>query len=314
MRAGVLLISGAVALAGCGDATDPVAPGGESPVPGTPTTDPTTPSFPGRSSGTEVLVPDDDLTEYVGWPAYPGDPAQAWSKIDEGVANLNIYDFIYALDDGLVERLTFTDLSVSDVFATKLEFVLPLSVGLDEALAAGLTLRYYIDDEEAGSDTYQCGPIPGTSCGSSTWVATFDDVCYTDEEIATLEVELESVGTWWSPEMTQVVISALDCEVTYDDEIVISNVSRSFDGLDCEMEVIWTTNVASSSKVYWGFHPSALSYVATGAGNVTSHTVTFDATGISYNTRVYSKVESETACDVEQSGTGFATRLYCISE
>jgi hypothetical protein len=312
-RPRVLLLAGLVALAGCGDASDPTAPNDGAPVPETGTEDPATPGFPGRSA-TEVLVPDGDLTEYVGWPAIPDDPAEAWSKVDEGVANLNIYDFIYSMYHGDYERFTFTDLTESDVVVTRLEFVIPLNVGLDEALEAGLTITYYIDDNEEGSDTYTCGEISEISCGDTTWVATFDDVCYTDEEIATLELELESVGTWWSPAMTQVLITAIDCEVTYDEELEISNLSRTFDGLDCEAVVTWDTNVASSSTVHWGTHPSQLNNVATGAGNTTSHTVTIDATGISYNTRIYTKAESATDCDEVQSGTGFVYRNYCISE
>ncbi len=312
--ASVFLIASIVAVVGCGDVDEPLGP--ESGLSGseTETTEPTTSTL-GRTALFEVLVPDGDLTLYVGWPAIPGDPAEAWSKIDEGVDNVDITDFIYAMDVGLVERLTFTDLSTpAAVVAKKLEFVVPLNVGLDTALQAGLTLSYFIDGVEEGSDTYQCGPIQGTSCGSTTWVVTFDNVCYSAAQIATLEIELTSIGTWWSPQMTQVMITALDCEVSYDHELTISNVVRSFDSCNCEFVTTWDTNVPSSSKVYWGFHPTQLNNVAVGPGNTTSHTVTIDPTGIPVRKRVYIKVESASGCDVAESDTAFTVRQYCISQ
>ncbi len=361
--------------------------------------------LPSKAASSVILVPDADLTPAVGWPALSATPHIAWTEIDEGVANLDIYDIIYTMSVNALEILTFTNMSTAtDVDVSELEFVIPMHSGADTAFMVGFTLTYFINDVEQDSATYECGDMPGIDCGADTLSFVFDDVCYTAAEINTLKIELRSIGSYWSPQMSQIMIYAIDCVVGYDEvcepeiqnlnparkgnnfavqwdtpctatsevdwgyasdalnstavgfsgtshvvnftvadnegcvymmarsegatcsemvetsavqtsikAVAISDVARAFDGLGCQFTTTWTTNVKSSSKVYWGLSPSQLNNVATGVGNTTSHSVSFDATGIPRKTRVYIKAESATSCDSTQSGTAFVNRQYCIA-
>lgn len=96
-------------------------------------------------------------------------------------------------------------------------------------------------------------------------------------------------------------------------EVVISNVVRSFDAFNCVFTVTWDTNVKSSSVVYWGATCGTLNNTATGAGGTTAHSVTFDATGIRANSRVYMVAESASDCGSDQSDCAFTYRSYCIN-
>lgn len=92
--------------------------------------------------------------------------------------------------------------------------------------------------------------------------------------------------------------------------LIISNVVRTFDPMGCQFTTTWTTNVAASSTVYWGLSSTQLTNVVNGSGYTTSHSISFDATDIPLNSRVYIKVES--IADAE-SGTDSVRRNYCIS-
>jgi hypothetical protein len=95
--------------------------------------------------------------------------------------------------------------------------------------------------------------------------------------------------------------------------IVISNILTSFDALRCRFTIVWTTNVKSSSKVYFGASCSSLSHTATGSNNVTTHVVVCDVSGISGAAFAY-KVESSNACDSEQSSCTTIHKDKCIGQ
>jgi len=120
-----------------------------------------------------------------------------------------------------------------------------------------------------------------------------------------LQATAVETGYPGSSDMSEVLTSVKD--------VVISNVNRSIDALACTMTVTWTTNVKSSSKLYWGNNCSSLTNTGTGAGNATSHAVTVDISGVRANSRIYSKPESETGCDSAQGGCAFAFKYYCIN-
>lgn len=95
-------------------------------------------------------------------------------------------------------------------------------------------------------------------------------------------------------------------------DVVISNVVRSFDAFDCTMTVTWDTNVKSSSLLHWGNSCGSLQNLEVGAGNTTSHSVTFDVSNINYKTRVYSVPESASGCDSALGACEFLSRNYCV--
>lgn len=96
-------------------------------------------------------------------------------------------------------------------------------------------------------------------------------------------------------------------------DIVISNIQTSFNSLLCQFTVTWTTNVKSSSKVYFGSSCSSLSHTATGSNNITSHSVVCDVSGVSGAAFAY-KVESSNACDSEQSSCTTIRKDKCIGQ
>jgi hypothetical protein len=90
-----------------------------------------------------------------------------------------------------------------------------------------------------------------------------------------------------------------DCEVDVED-VVISNINTFFNPFLCRMQVTWTTNVKSSSKVYYGTSCTRLIYDATGTGDTTSHSVVCDVSELTDNFAF--KVESSSPCgDTETS-------------
>jgi hypothetical protein len=94
--------------------------------------------------------------------------------------------------------------------------------------------------------------------------------------------------------------------------IVISGVTRTWNSTTCKVEIEWTTNVKSSSVAIWG--PSGCSgTVTTGAGNTTSHFVTFEAPGYRRNQRIYVKAKSANACaGPVYSSCAFVTKNWCL--
>jgi hypothetical protein len=95
-------------------------------------------------------------------------------------------------------------------------------------------------------------------------------------------------------------------------DVVISNVSRTFDPFNCEFVVSWTTNVKSSSKVYYGSSCLLLPNTKTGPGDTTSHTVRIDASGYPLKYRMYTKPESSSGCDTAQGDCDVTVRDYCF--
>lgn len=84
-----------------------------------------------------------------------------------------------------------------------------------------------------------------------------------------------------------------DCEVDVMD-VVIDDINTFFNPFLCRMQVTWTTNVKSSSEVYYGEACSRLIYYASGTGNTTSHSVVCDVSALSTNFAF--EVKSSTSC------------------
>ena len=95
--------------------------------------------------------------------------------------------------------------------------------------------------------------------------------------------------------------------------ITISDIEAEMDGVACEMTVTWTTNVQSSSKVYYGLSCENLIYDATGDDCQTSHSVTFDVYEFG-DVAIKFKVESGTNCETELSSCESKRRGICISQ
>ena len=102
-----------------------------------------------------------------------------------------------------------------------------------------------------------------------------------------------------------------DCEVDVKD-IVISEIDATFNALSCEYTVTWTTNVKSSSKVYYGVSCQNLNNTATGAGNTRNHSVVCDVSG--FESVFAFKVESENSCDSAQSSCQTDHKEQCIGQ
>jgi len=356
----------------------------------------------------QVLVPNGDVPTY-GWRPHPVTPWSRYDKIDEGVPNLDNL-LIYTDNPDIMDRFTFTDVSGYDnIDVSQIKLTIPLDSYIEfqsSCLHVQLDLWYYINGDEMGHAVYECGPLNfGVDCGDTTWVVTFDGVCYNRTEINSLEVKILSSGLYWDEGDAELLINAIDAEVAFDTvctpvieddlassrngntvtvtwttgcestskviwgyspgsltntatgsngtnhgvnfavggtegcvyfkaisagltcsapadtsgtmtnikDVVISNVVRTFDATQCKITVTWTTNVKSSSTVYWGTSCGSLTHTATGTGNVTSHSVSFDATYIPRGS-VYIKAESASGCDTEQSSCNSVRRDYCISQ
>lgn len=121
----------------------------------------------------------------------------------------------------------------------------------------------------------------------------------------------------------QAISSSLDdsCKVDNDTsdvytnvkDVAISNINATFSALLCEFTVTWTTNVKSSSKVYYGDSCLNLNHTATGTGDTTSHSVVCDVSTVS-GARFSFKVESATSCDTGQSACQSERKGKCIGE
>lgn len=96
-------------------------------------------------------------------------------------------------------------------------------------------------------------------------------------------------------------------------DITIYNIQTSFNAFLCTFTVTWTTNVKSSSKVYYGASCSALNYGATGAGNTTSHSVVCDVSEV-YGSCFAFKVKSDNSCDSAMSSCYTKKKGLCMSQ
>lgn len=96
-------------------------------------------------------------------------------------------------------------------------------------------------------------------------------------------------------------------------DVVISNVQTSFSAITCTFTVTWTTNVKSSSTVYYGPSCASLGFTATGADNVTSHSVVCDVSTLSGGTFAY-KVASGNGCDSAESTCDYTRKNKCIGQ
>lgn len=102
-----------------------------------------------------------------------------------------------------------------------------------------------------------------------------------------------------------------NCEVNTED-IAISYIQTSFSPFLCQYTVTWTTNVKSSSKVYYGESCQNLNNAAIGAGNTTSHSVVCDVNG--FGSVFAFKVESANSCDSAQSNCQTDHKDVCFGQ
>lgn len=353
-----------------------------------------------------VLVPDGDVP-YSGWIPIPAPPWTRYDKIDEGTSTPD-GGFLYVMDPNISDQFTFTDISgYEEIDASEIVFTFNMRIDLNEEfppIMAGMEFWYYIDDTEEGYAKIERWQ-DAWDHGDTTWVVTFDDVCYDLDEINSLEVKIKSFGIWWDPQDACIMMHAIDADVKYDTlctpeivlltsnrvdstvtvtwytectstskviwgyseealtntatgengtnhsvsftvggtegcvyyraisegltcsapadtsstetnvkDVVISDISRTFDPVECEFVVNWKTNVKSSSKVYYGSSCLLLTNTKTGAGNTTSHSVRIDASGYPLKYRMYTKPESSSGCDTEQGDCGVTVRFYCVQE
>jgi hypothetical protein len=94
--------------------------------------------------------------------------------------------------------------------------------------------------------------------------------------------------------------------------VVISGETRTQDPFACTMTLSWTTNVKSSTKMYWGGTCASPANVDYGVGNTTSHSVSLPLDGFDVNERVYMTPESSTGCDTDVGSCAFLYRQYCL--
>lgn len=92
--------------------------------------------------------------------------------------------------------------------------------------------------------------------------------------------------------------------------ITETNITASVDPVTCQMTITWTTNVKSSTKVYYGTSCGSLSNSVTGTDCVTSHSVSFDVSSYG-DVAIYFKVESGTNCETELSSCQSKRRGNC---
>ena len=271
------------------------------------------------SSNQKILFPNEDVT--TGWFKRPSTEPTHYGTLSEGVDSTDYDNWVDAclLTQNL--RLGFTDLGLTGKeHIRSLAFRMQLTECLEmfspgacdplSPVSVQLNLAYFIDDTSVDAASLfhgYVGEVP--NCLDTLWVVTFDDLCLTSDELATLEVELSVSGGFFCDGNTGAIVYAMDVAADYDDPIGISNVSASFDEFECEYTVTWDTDVASSTTVKYGTC-SNLNLTATGTGNTTSHSVTIDATN---RTKLYYKVVSAAECGEEESGCLVKAGGNCLS-
>lgn len=102
-----------------------------------------------------------------------------------------------------------------------------------------------------------------------------------------------------------------DCGVDVTD-VVIDEIDTSFNPFLCRITVTWTTNVKSSSEVYYGGSCAGLSYYATGTGNTTSHSVVCDVSGLGDSFAF--EVKSANSCDTATSSCQAEKKNACFGQ